>query len=55
MVTQLHSTHIFELAKEIQAERLHEAKIAHLVAHQRRQWAFSLGALLAWLTPFAAR
>lgn len=55
MVTQVHSTHIFELAKEIQAERIHEARVAHLVAQQKRKWPVSLSDVLAWLASHAVR
>jgi hypothetical protein len=55
MVTQLHSTHIFELAKEMQAERIREAEAARLAAEQRRnRSAFSREAP-AWFANFVVR
>jgi hypothetical protein len=63
MVTQLHSTHVFELAKTIQCERIEEARVAHLVAQQRdkpgaerreaRAWLARLSSL--WVLPVRSR
>jgi hypothetical protein len=55
MVTQLHNTHIFELAKELQAERIREAQAAHLAAQQRRNRPAFLRDVPAWLNSFVVR